>query len=367
MENKYRVIIICMVFVVLAGMIFDVNHRANKFEQKKMQESQQTVPKDIAANLNNSSESAPKTDTSEVEFMAMAQNAKMKAQRASLNNLPEDDQRVSVPDLDNVPEFNPNSSEEQEDNAEIVAKNKIHIPEYGISVEYSKIPVKYSAHDSQGSKYYFVPATKGRGILGAIVKVDKNNEIVWQKILKYERMQAPNVRLLTFISKTLKIYFSQKNGIGAYPINILEDGKVQRNPYAPVYNSSLPPENYVFRLVKPFKYNEKNYAVYSFINLKPPAGKPVVEEFYIYKPANNGIVRRFMVMDRVLGNISEVPDVPQMEILVNGSSIAFQLKSDSGRVNKSIQYGPEIFNENLVFKDSLAPTSVGPGIKVLDE
>ena len=168
MENKYRIIIICMVFVVMGGMLFDLSHRASKFEQQKLQ-NEQTATNSFVSKIKKTDSTETKTDTSEMEFMAMAQNAKMKVTPVRRSEKMET--IVTREELENVPEFTPETA----NSAGQSAVKKFDFPQYGISVLPSMIPAKYRAHDLNGNNYYFLAAAKGTDILGLLVKTDSSD------------------------------------------------------------------------------------------------------------------------------------------------------------------------------------------------
>lgn len=368
MENKYRIIIICMVFVVMGGMLFDLSHRASKFEQQKMQ-NEQTATNSFASKIKKTDSAETKTDTSEMEFMAMAQNAKMKVTPVRRSEKMET--TVIREELENVPEFTPETANSSILSGSVNVEKKFDFPQYGISVLPSMIPAKYKTHDLSGNNYYFLPAAKGMNILGLLVKADSSNSILWTKAIKYERITKPNVRLITFVSKNLKVYFSQRNGMGAYPINLNEAGNVLKNPYAPVYYTNLAPGSYRFSVLKNFTYKDNQYSIVSFLNLKAaPNSNMVSEDFYIYKNKDGNLVKHYLLFDRKLPVNGEVAPEPDFDVVTDEQYLSIVAKSPASSkfsaFNRAVRFGVDILTANLKPPQTQAPNAVGPGVSIID-
>lgn len=364
MENKYRIIIICMVFVVMGGMLFDLSHRASKFEQQKLQ-NEQTATNSFVSKIKKTDSTETKTDTSEMEFMAMAQNAKMKVTPVRRSEKMET--IVTREELENVPEFTPETA----NSAGQSAVKKFDFPQYGISVLPSMIPAKYRAHDLNGNNYYFLPAAKGTDILGLLVKTDSSDAILWTKAIKYERIAKPNVRLITFVSKNLKVYFSQRNGMGAYPVNLNAAGSVLKNPYAPVYYTNLAPGSYRFSVLKDFTYKNNVYSIVSFLDLKAaPKSNPVSEEFYIYKNNDGNLVKHYLLFDRKLPVNGEMAPEPEFDVVTDEQYLSIVAKSPASSefpaFNRAVRFGVDILTANLKPPQTSAPSAVGPGVSIID-
>lgn len=365
MENKHRILIICMVFVVMGGMLFDLSNRASKLEQKKQQE-QQTSIESIKAKLNQNA-TEEKTESSESDFRAMEHNARMRAQSPEKNI-------STVPDvsekLANVPEYVPQENNTVEPIKTEQKANREFLPEYGISADTSKLPKQYKTYDSYGNRYYFLPATKGDDVLGVVLKLNTSNTISWWKLIKYERIAKPNVRIVSYVPKTLKIYFSQKNGIGSYPINISESGTVLKNPYAPVFFTKLSPETYDFRIIKNFSYNGSSYSIVSFVNKEPVANMDIrLEEFYIYRTKDGNLVKHYFLFDRKIP-LNASPPVPDFNITMDETYLTIFAQSKSSvsftGFNKAVRYDVNILTRNAPPSNSSAPDAVGPGISVVE-
>ena len=364
MENKHRIIVICMVFVVIGGMLFDLSHRANKFEQQKQQKKEVSADS-FAQKLALHENAVPKNDTSELEFQVMAMGARKNAQSSSEQKQPEQPKDVKT-----VSEELPKMEPVRNQYRKASGKKAQFFAENGISINLSSIPAKYKTHDASGV-YYFLPATKGQNILGVIVKVNAKNTLLWVKAIKYERMVKPNVRILTFVSKNLKLYFSQRNGIGALPINFAPDGTVLKNPYAPVYATNLDPADYEFKIVKPFTYKNSDFVIASFINKKPsPDVDFALEEFYIYKLNGSNLVKHFLLFDRKVPlKVSRIQE-PEFDVSFDSKYLAIDAASPasdmSSGYNKSVRYGIEVLTLNLKPPETLAPNMVSSGISVIE-
>ena len=367
MDNKYRIIVLCMIFVVLGGMIFDMNHRASKFEQQKQQLKVQ-YSHTLDSENETAQKIAQKTGTSEMEFLQMAQGVRndfLSAQK--MQNL----SKLSG-DIEYTPDNHKQSDSSVSSTHGKIVPEKFIFEKYGISCYLSSILPKYKGQDTLGNYYYFIPAKMGEDVLGILTKTSGNNQFEWIKVLKYERMTKPNVRLIAFTSKTLKIYFSQKNGIGAYPISVKPDGTVLKNPYEPIYSTNLAPENYKFKIFKKFSYNNNDYAIVSFINFSSQNKTDSdIEELYIYKIKNQNLVRQYFLFDRKIpSNSVRYPEL-EFDVSIDSGYISIFATAPpdinfSGYSN-AMKFKVDILDSNMKMLNSEAPSAVSPGIFVVSE
>lgn len=338
MDKKITIAVLVLLGLLVFFLVVDANNKMNKLKKKEMQTSAPapvtgTRPRDTASDYDPYlSRRKQKTQPAEMTYPQTGQN--MQPNQSQYPGFEE----IEPPELSQSDTQIKSSSNRPSEEM----LNILNISELGVSRDLNSFSKKYSATDAQKNKYHFVPASSyttqvEEGSLGILVKLSKDNKILWQTEIRKYSKEPYAVTNIESLNDRIKLYLSKDmEFLSAITLN--SEGNIYYNPYPVRFSSNFSrmPNTYKLKLLKTFSVDNAEFAVVSYADLQKKVNTTYCkEEYYLYRIDEKSMNKIALLFDRLINIPNITSTLSNVSVSVEGTSVTISSDSDS-KLTKSL-------------------------------